>query len=576
MSPADVVALKTRLSELGFNVLFDVVDQPTAWLRHAVREFQIYARMAQIAKVKPGSENELRWFDRLEVASNTMRYTGPIDGVFVKATLQPFLDHWSTQKYRCPVVAEIYVNRGQPKWPELGEGTNEVRGNYWRYDDPRIVAFVTTSTEKKPYDKLQVRVADLTGQFEPKHAAPVKSGRIDKYLVSAGKGKKADVWIGGFVGDSRIVTRTAEVTPPNLVGKEWSSLSEPSKRTFRVVRAVSEHECNGYLQSINGFDNAWMSLGPCHWTLALADPGQSGPADVASPGELPAFLAYWTATENVDAKTKLVEPFGVVPKPAWVNGKPPTKPGGARNYTGRMNWLSGGIDGPAKDEGISTVEDLDWFRTTHWFWRFLALARNVDSFRLRQWHMTRLRLRDIFAYELDPSDRPGQPAGTSKVAVSKLVTSEAAVALVLRCHIRRSGFLDHRKHAYPSLRMALAFANITEKDPAKWKDAEEKALIEGLVASAAVAKLTPDLAKKLKKLKPEEWHSMREELATHLLPANQLHTQCRSLLSWPNKSKFAWGSKRGEFKLPQEVATPGLRIERHSFQFDDDGLPSPA
>ena len=66
---------------------------------------------------------------------------------------------------------------------------------------------------------------------------------------------------------------------------------------------------------------------------------------------------------------------------------------------------------------------------------------------------------------------------------------------------------------------------------------------------------------------------MREELATHLLPANQLHTQCRSLLSWPDKSRFAWSRKRGEFKLPQEVATPGLRVERHSFQFDADGLP---
>ena len=575
MNPTDVVALKQRLTELGFNLLFDVVDQPTAWLRHAVREFQIYARMAQVAKVKPGSETELRWLLRLEATTNTKRYTGPIDGVYVPA-LQPFLDHWSAQKYRCPVVAELFVNNGKLKWPELGDGTTEVRGNYWRYDDPRIVAFVKASTAAKPYGKLQVRISDLTGQFEPKHEAPVKSGRIDKRVVSAGSGKPADVWIGGFVGDSRIVTATAEVTPANLVGKEWSTLSDKSRRTFRVVRAVSEHECYGYLQSLNGFDDAWISLGPCHWTLALAKAGQAGPADLAGAGELPAFLAYWTATEASDATTKLIEPFGVLPKPAWTNGKPPNKPGGTCNYTGRLNWLSGGIDGPASDEDILKVENLNWFRTTHWFWRFLALARNVSSFRLRQWHMTRIRIRDILAYEIDPSDRPGKPAGSGKVTLSKLMTSEAAIALTLRCHIRRSNFLDHKGLGHPSLRLALAFANITEKDPAKWKNAEEKSLIEGLVAAAALAKLPADMAKKLKKLKPDELHTMREELASNPLEKNELHTQCRQLLNWPNRAKFAWGRKGGEFKLAEEVVTPGLRVERDSFKFDADGLPDAA
>lgn len=578
MTPAEVGALKERLSELGFNVLFDVVEEPTAWLRHAVREFQIYARMPQVAKIKAGSETELRWLLRLEVTANTKIYTGAIDGIY-SPMLQPFLDHWSDKKYRCPVVAEIFVNNGQLKWPELGEGTTEIRGNYWRYDDPRILAFVQTSTAKDPYGKLQVRISDLTGQFEPKHEAPVKSGRLDERIVSAGNGNPPDVWVGGFVGDSRIVTATAEVTPENLIGKEWTTLSDKSQRTFRVVRAVSEYECLGYLQSINGFDDAWVSLGPCHWTLALAKAGQAKPTDIAGAGELPAFLSYWMATEASDARTKMTEPFGIVPTPEWKNGKPPNKPGGTCNYTGRINWLAGKIEGPSSKQEISKVEDLNWFRTTHWFWRFLALARNVSSFRLRQWHMTRIRLRDILAYEIDPSDRPGKSAGTGKVPLSTLATSEAAIALLLRCHIRRANFLDHRGYRHPSLRMALAFANIAETDPRKWKQAEEKALIEGLVAAAALAKLPPETAKKLKKfekLKSDEVNTLRQELASQLLDNNELHSQCRQLLAWPNRAKFAWGRKGGEFKIAEEVVTPGLRVERDSFRFDVDGLPDPA
>ena len=573
MTPNEITELRKQLTALGFNLLFDVADQPTAWLRHAVREFQIYARLPRVAKVKPGSENELRWLDRLEAVENTKRYQGQIDGIYDRVRLQPYLDHWAAEKYRCPVVAEIFVNDGKTKWPELEADSTEVRGNYWRYDDPRIEKFAKASKDKDPYGKLQVRVSDLTGFFEPQHSAPVKSGRIRKHSVRPAGKNKADVWIGGFVGDSRIVTSTAEVLPTTFTDREWTQLSDQAQRTFRVVRAVSEQECLGYLQSINGYDDAWMSLGPCHWTLALAVPGNSNPNDDAGAGELPAFLAYWAATEDKDSKTKLTQPFGVEPKPAWTNGKPPSKPGGACSYTGRLHWLSGPLDGTAQYGPISKIEDLNWIRTTHWFWRFLALARNVKSFRQRQWHMTRIRLRDILAYEIDPADRPGKEAAQNKVAVSKLITSEAGVALLLRCHIRKSGFLDQRKLAHPSLRLALAFANIAEKDPAKWKANEESALIEGLLASAAIAKLPATVAARLKKLPIDRVHEMRSELA-ELEQASDLLVQCRKLLSWPDQSQFAWGPKGTGFKLPEAVATPMLRHERGSFQLDIDNLPT--
>lgn len=556
--------LKEQLTELGFNMLFDVNDRSSPWFRHAIREFQIYAGFPQVARVKQGSENEPRWLHRLESVKNDKCYTGLINGIYNENEIQPYLDHWINNKYRCPVVAEIFLDEGKKEQSELGSAKpNVIRGNYWRYDDPRIEAFVTPLKDKKLYRKLRVRITDLTGHFEPIPKEPVKSGGIFKL----------GEWIGGFIGNSGPFTSTAEVTPENLIGKPWKGLSDDAKSTFRVIRAVSEHECFGYLESLNGYDNAWMSLGPCHWTLALAKNSH----DDAGAGELPAFLAYWNGTDEQDAEAKLINPFGVTPKPEWIKGKPPKKPGSTLNYTGHFYWQAGSTDGTAKEDKISKIEDLNWFRTTHWFWRFLALARNVESFRLRQWHMTRLRLRDILDYQIDPSDRPNKDKkkGLNKVSVSQLVTSAAAVAILLRCHIRKSNFLDESGFSTPSLRMALAFANISEGNPGNWTDSEEKALIEGLVASTALARLPINIAKKLKKLEVNEYHTMRSELATMVLKNNALHTQCGELLNWPIESKFKWGHPvSGRFELPECVAKPPLGIKRNSFKFDNTDLPT--
>ncbi|MDM4769054.1 hypothetical protein [Solimonas sp. SE-A11] len=577
MTPAELGALTERLAELGFNMVFDVTLETSPWLRHAIREFQIYARFARVAKLRSDNATDPRWVNRLQATDNSKPYTGAINGTY-DAALQPFLDHWHAENYRCPVVAELYVNNAKPTWPELGADTKGVRGNYWRYDDPRIESFVKEhQDEKDPRGRLQVRICDLSGMFESAHSAGtmVKSGRIRRHVVTSGKGKKkkTDTWVGGFVGDSRIVTPTAEVLPKTMIDQEWAQLTDSAKQTFRVVRAVSEQECLGYLQSINGYDDAWMSLGPCHWTLALAVPGQAEPDQDAGAGELPAFLAYWASTEPADASARLLEPFGIMPRPAWTNGEPPSKPGAICAYTGRLHWLPKPAGGSGSDSPIAKVEDLNWFRTTHWFWRFLALARNVKSFRLRQWHMTRIRIRDILAYEIDPSDRPTKPAGTAKVPVGNLVTSEAGVALLLRCHIRKSGFLAQGNLAHPSLRLALAFANISETDPNKWKDAEEKQLIQGLLASAAVAGLPAKTAARLKKLKLEEIHGMRDELAG-LMSAGDLFDQCQKLLAWPDPRNFSWGRKGAAFKLAKDVATPGLRQARGSFTLDVSNLPT--
>ncbi|MBO9110008.1 hypothetical protein J5288_14920 [Agrobacterium sp. S2/73] len=575
MKPAAVAALKMRLEELGFNMVFDVGDQPTNWLRHALREFQIYARFSTVAQEKSENVTGKRWLDRLKPVVNDDRYVGPVDGV-LSAEVQKCLDYWATKKFRCPVVTEIYVNRGQPVWLSLDGDADAIHGNYWRYDDPRIVRFVdhADKTDRDPLGKLQIRICDLSGLFEARH------GTDPRQLVKSGRIRQHGEWRGGFTADSRTMSSTGEVLPDLLIGKAWKDItSDAVKSSFRVARVVAERECLGYFQSVNGYDDAWISLGPCHWTLAIGNSKTKlPPSTEAAEGELPAFLAYWTGQDPAGASEKLTETFALTPTPAWPAGKAGTVAGswGARNYTGRLRWQSGPIDGTASTGNITRVEDLDWFRTTHWFWRFLALSRNVETFRRRQWDMIRLRMRDILAYELDPSDRPGATVGTKRVPVSVLFTSEASVALLLRCHIRKAGFLSHTKFQHPSLRLALAFAGISEPDPRKWSNPEETLLIEGMMAAAALAGLAPGQKKALKGMAVKDLPKEREKLATSA-EAGSLFADCKQMLDWPEPQKFKWGaSKAGQstaFALAEDVATPRLKKTRNSFTLDTSDLP---
>ena len=57
------------------------------------------------------------------------------------------------------------------------------------------------------------------------------------------------------------------------------------------MRAVAEQECIGFFDGINAYDNAFVSLGVCHWTLGIVFPKG------IERGELLGFLAYLRAVE---------------------------------------------------------------------------------------------------------------------------------------------------------------------------------------------------------------------------------------------------------------------------------------
>jgi hypothetical protein len=564
-----VADLVERLAALGFNVFFPS-DGPTVrmrWLGHAIREFQIYASMSRVAQEKAGPAPSRRWLDRLQAIDNAHVYAGPKDGDQNAPEFVACLTAWEAARYRCPVVVDVFFQK-KGVLEHLDDGAGGVLGNFWRYDDPRIVAF--HGGKKTQIKRLLVRVCDLTGLFRSAHdAAP------DKMEPSGGVAIFSKDWRGGFV---RRGSDSDEILPETLVGKEWEAITKTeTKSTFRVLRAISEFEAAGRFDGINGYDDAAISFGPYHWALAPArGASPSKPDSVAGAGELAPYLAYWAGREVADSKAKLLDPFGVTVRPQWPAGKAgPKKPSwpSTRNYVGRLDWAP--MDNDATDPGKKRLAEIEWTRTTHWFWRWLAISRYVTTFRRRQWDLGRVRLRDVLAFEIDPMDRPGKPPGANKVRLEKMFTSEVAVAILVRCHVRWSGFLSQTTFRGPSLRLALALAGLPS-DVSKWKDAEQALLIEGLIAACAFNGLKPTEKKKLKgKLEnlPEE----REWLASRPLTSDLLYSNCRALATWPKANEYRWNYPKkpppGTYALARAVCDPPLSRASGSFKLDDVGLP---
>ena len=239
----------------------------------------------------------------------------------------------------------------------------------------------------------------------------------------------------------------AELTPEHLIGQSYLRLTDAQSTTYRVVRAVSEVECLGFFDSVNAYDGAFLSAGPCHWTIGVIRSGGVGE------GELCGYLSYLRHADQ-DACAQLLESGGVTIDENWqaTFADPPDGRRllqSTRKYTG---WFSlQEEDGtfrrraPAREpfQPLQTYEaEGNLFKTWHWFYRFVAAGRTNDSYRRRMWHMARIRIRDILntSWPSNTVPRIPLPAGGDRPAViGDVYSSETAIGFLLQWHIYRPG-----------------------------------------------------------------------------------------------------------------------------------------
>ena len=108
-------------------------------------------------------------------------------------------------------------------------------------------------------------------------------------------------------------------------------------------------------------------------------------------GELPAYLSYLRSVEPV-AFAKAVGDFGLIPHTTWAGSGAALFRTGTRNYTDRVELA---VEPGQPPKVLDNEGELDFFRTWHWFYRFVMAGRTVTAYRRRMWDMTRMRLRDI-------------------------------------------------------------------------------------------------------------------------------------------------------------------------------------
>jgi hypothetical protein len=511
MPAVDTEGFVHRLQEDMRTTGFLVVGTPdgdfgraTEW---AVREFQIYAKMGFLAQETTGATAPAVYSDRLSPVTNGAIYTGRVSGVLNAAT-RAALTQWLANDWRCPVVIEAR------------RGTTVEHENLWGKDDlmsanPRMSArdwsgHYTLPGTVVPGDRMDIGDWQSAGQGGPSSRAPNHT-RPD-----------------------------AELTPDALVGTALASLTPAQLSTYKAVRAVSEVECMGFFDSLNAWDNAIMSLGPCHWTLGLIS------GTTVDRGELSAYLSLLRQFDAASFATAIGF-FGARANRAWATTAGVASGAGLfdtalRKYTAWMeqeNETGGFTSTPA------TAADGNYFRTWHWFYRFIMAGRTVAGFRTRMWDMARIRLRDIRAtpWGAGPPAVPDIPVtgGAPRPAtVGDVFTSEKALAMVMRWHVYRPAHMINGGTAGLRLRNALSNAAIPAGAgaPSTWTNAHEQSLIDGLTAEAAALGNT--------------------DLITTLGEVRTWHT---------------WGAGGGPRRYTLSPTIANLSADRGSLNFDGTGLP---
>ncbi len=458
-APRHVRQLQQDLDELGFGLggaANGRFGRRTEW---GVREFQIYAKMRFAAQENTQS-NAARYVDRLaQVATGAHRYTGPVSGVVNRDT-RVALQHWRANNWRCPVVIEAWSIRNGRRHALIAE-------NLWRHDDMQSTA-------------ARVYARDFSGYYTfPPTQNPnalTVIGDFARYPPSGHNGPRSvppdHTW------------PEAEIMPNALTGVALNAMTAAQRSTYKVVRAVSEVECYGFFDSVNAYDNAFVSLGPCHWTLGVIARNRR-----VDEGELCGYLAYLRHADPA-AFRDAIEFFGARADENWVRNRTPN---GAALFDRRQRkykgWMALQTENPNRFRRVPLNEaEGNYFKTWHWHYRFVMAGRAVNGFRRGMWDMARVRIRDLrdIPWGAGVAAVNAGRANARPATIGDVFTSERAMAIILRWHIRYPRNVVNGASPAARLRRALRHARANAPNlnwngaPNAWTDAHERALVDGL------------------------------------------------------------------------------------------------
>jgi hypothetical protein len=461
----------------------------------------------------------------LDQVENTARYIGPISGIVNERT-RAAIQHWLHNRYRCPVVIEA--------WRNLPNGTRTTLWaggvNIWKYDE-------ITSAAPRMFFRDFTKYYTYPEQKETQRNEYHVFGTWSNYTGFGGPGN----------GPKHAWAETEPmpeilgmgITYENMINNPDSSMAS----TFRVARSIAEQECMGFFDSINAYDDAYVSIGPYHWTFGRV------PANTASlsqdqldriKGELSGFLAY-VLHDYPDIYRKAYGNFGLYPDKTWRPRNPasprgqgnPLWAGTQRKYEGWYRQHTEGIAPTTVNlNQLPLVEkkrdEVHYFQSWHWVYRWVMSGRCFPRVWLAMWNMMRMRMQDVSERSVNIT------VGNIHInaSVSQIFTSEKAIALLTRWHVYRPNHVTG--------------------------DRLNTLIREAIIQNPAIPWVLP----------VQQWTDEHEECLTQkvLAAANAVNSTHTATANWPN---YAGRSGR-HYRVGTELG--GIRGARNSFLFYSEGI----
>jgi hypothetical protein len=464
-----VAQLRADLATLGFGPMFQYKEDEAAnqtfelWLERAVREFQLYARMPNVAQEVGGQGAWVFYGEKLGQVPNPSPYTGPVCGV-VNGETRALIALWLGQQLRCPIVVEARSKASNYKAP-FEKDPFVHTDNVWRADQVGAAA-----------EEARFYARDFTGHWTAGPGVLPAGQTLDLFALGQWIDETAQkLTVGPWTDAPSTTWPSAEITPDTFVGKAIGACSEAEKSTFRVIRSVAEVECLGYFDCFNAYDPGFISAGPYHWILGHAT--KSGTEDA----ELPPYFAYLKSLGGAAAQAAYdgFGVFGCGVDREWVTSGPQSPCWDPDEHKKYGAWIT------FEDEHGNPVvaprkgnEGGEWFRQWHWFARFALNARMNTALRTHMWDYARLRLRDVLATAWEPqvmiADGKG---GTRPATIGDFYTSERAVALLLRWHVNKDDDIFPLSTSKLVAAYDAAQAS-TWGDPSAWTDQQQAKLCD--------------------------------------------------------------------------------------------------
>lgn len=459
-------ALRERLFTMGFGSFGG-----TTPLHVVLREFQIAAAGEYVAQGKPGvvdAQLAHRDFRDLVRVANTDRYGGPISGRANFRT-RALIAVWEANRWRSPLILAAFARAAVEADGLPGAGIPSIIADIWERFETRD-------------ETLRIFAADFSrddGPLEYDHKTLAFIGRYHAWPGSGGPGSQLPEYYPALAAAEATPERVVRATTQAVLDGERAndSAMKQTASTFRVVRSVAEIECAGFLDQINAYDGAGISVGLLHVSAAGTENDPAGGTEL---GGFSGLCQYLQASGIADAD--VFRPQGLAAQRGIGEAvRDTTRPVRRGAYFKPLSLLD--------DRDLTRLmvkgEPADTLSSWRLLYRWVRIGRANASFGPANWAMALRRLARICetAIVSDETIEDSRNPDPTRRTIANVFTSELLIAWLLRWHVKKSVGVISRpagaKRDQASTYVVAAYKQAAATKPAT-NDAWERALRDGL------------------------------------------------------------------------------------------------